>query len=178
VSSRRRRSAGRRAFTLLEVVFAVVIIATALLGLQATVAGSIRSAGNSINRRAAREECRQKLEEVLAGTIEATDAGELPDRPNFKWAVRTEEVQVGAGETKSEVVRVVTVEMQFPADSETGPEDDAGGARPPATSGATGAAGAGGGPTDNGDGTQTLSLSSILPDPPGQAPGAAPAPPR
>lgn len=152
----------------------MVIIATALLGLQATVAGSIRSAGNSINRRAAREECRQKLEEVLAGTISPDDSGELEERPGFKWACRTEELQVGTGETKTEVVRVVTVEMQFPADTDTGGEESIGGA-PAAAAGTPGAAS---GPTDNGDGTQTLSLSSILPDPPaGQAP-PAPAPPR
>ncbi len=164
--SRRR---GRRGFTLLEVVFAVVIIATALLGLQATVAGSIRSAGNSVNRRAAREECRQKLEEILAGTVSPDEAGELEDRPGFKWSARTEEVQVGTGETKTEVVRVVTVEMQFPADSET---SESGGSAPAPTSG--GDAASSSGTTDNGDGTQTLSLSSLLPDPPaGQGPPAA-----
>lgn len=169
------RRARRQGFTLLEVVFAVVIIATALLGLQATVAGSIRSAGNSINRRAAREECRQKLEELLAGTVEAGDSGDLPDRPNFRWSSRIEEVQVGTGETKTEVVRVVTVEMQFPEDTDAG-GDDSGGA-PAAAAGASGA-GAAAGPTNNGDGTQTLSLSSLLPDPPaGQGP-PPPAPPR
>lgn len=171
--ARPRRLRGQRSgFTLLEVVFAVVIIATALLGLQATVAGSIRSAGNSINRRAAREECRQKLEEVLAGTLTAGDSGELEDRPGFKWSSRIDEVQVGTGETKTEVVRVVTVEIQFPADTDTGGEDSIGGApAAPATPGTPGASG----PTDNGDGTQTLSLSSLLPEPPaGQGPPAAP----
>lgn len=70
--SRRRRP--RAGFTLMEVVFAVAIVATALIALQATVAGSIQSAGSSVNRRAAREECRAKLEEILAG-VASPDGG-------------------------------------------------------------------------------------------------------
>ena len=53
--------------------FSVVIVATALLGLQAAVTNSITSAADSVHRRAARALARSKMEEVLAGVIDTLD---------------------------------------------------------------------------------------------------------
>jgi type II secretory pathway pseudopilin PulG len=124
VSRRSARPKKAMAFTLLEVVLAVTIVATALLTLQATVSGSVNTAGASINRRAAREACRAKLEEILAGITGPDGAGDFEELPGFKWSASTEEKQVGAGETKSEVLRVVKVEVKFPDEQPRGGDAD------------------------------------------------------
>lgn len=151
---------GRRAgFTLMEVVFAVAIVATALLALQATVSGSIRSAGDSINRRAARELCRAKLEEILAGQESPDGGGEVEDRPGFRWSGRSEELQLGMPDAQTETVTVVTVEVTFPVDADSG--------------GAGGDTGALDGPEA---GSDRVRLAGILPPPPPSASaGSAPA---
>lgn len=148
-----------RGFSLLEVVFAVTIVAVALLGLQATVSGSILSAGDSINRRAARELARAKLEEILAkaamGEDESSGSGTFEEYPSFNWSAHTEEVQVGAPDAPGGVVRVVTLQLSFPVEATEEGEQSGGEA-----------------------GTATIELSSVLPEPPG-APGApAPGGPR
>ncbi|MBX3469369.1 MAG: prepilin-type N-terminal cleavage/methylation domain-containing protein [Planctomycetes bacterium] len=144
----------RRGFTLMEVVFAVAIVATALVALQATVAGSIQSAGTSVNRRAAREVCRAKLEEVLAGSESPDGGGDLEDRPGFRWSARSEELTVGMPERGTEVVVVVIVEVTFPAFSE-----GAGG----------GAAGGGASSSLSADaGMETISMASVMPHDAGQ----------
>ncbi|MCO5166163.1 MAG: type II secretion system GspH family protein [Planctomycetes bacterium] len=147
------RMTGRGGFTLMEVVFAVAIVATALVALQATVAGSIQSAGTSVNRRAAREVCRAKLEEILAGAESPDGGGELEDRPGFRWSARSEELAVGMPERATEVVTVVVVEVTFPVFS------DAGGAAGGAASSSSSAEA----------GMETISMASILPFEDGQA---------
>ncbi|MCA8924206.1 MAG: prepilin-type N-terminal cleavage/methylation domain-containing protein [Planctomycetes bacterium] len=104
----------RRGFSLLEVVFAVAIVVTALLGLQAAVTGGIDSASSSINRRAARELCRGKLEEILAGVEELEGEGEFENYPNFRWEATLEEQQLGMPETQTETIKLVTVKVTFP----------------------------------------------------------------
>lgn len=104
----------RRGFSLLEVVFAVAIVVTALLGLQAAVTGGIDSASSSINRRAARELCRGKLEEILAGVETPDNSGEFETYPGFTWESTFEELALGMPETQTEVVKVVTVKVSFP----------------------------------------------------------------
>ncbi len=154
---RRRGRGARRAagFTLMEVVFAVAIVATALIALQAAVAGSIQAAGSSVNRRAAREECRAKLEEILAGVSSPDGGGDFEDRPGFRWSARTEELTVGMPEKASEVVTVVVLEVQFPTFS-----------------------GGGGGGKDGGGGSsveesmETITMSSVMPFDEEQQPAA------
>jgi hypothetical protein len=102
----------------MEVVFAVAIVSTALLALQATVSGGIQSAGNSINRRAAREVARAKLEEILAGvTAPEAAGGEIEDRPGFTLDARVEELMVGVPEAQSESIKIVVVELTYPITS-------------------------------------------------------------
>lgn len=144
----------RRGFGLLEVAFAVMIVSVALLGLNAAVSGAIDSAADSINRRAAREQCRAKLEEILAGVTPPDGGGELEDYPEFRWTSRTEELQLGVPEYASETVKVVIVELEFPSS----------------------AASAGGGGGDKGptaaapadEGTQKITLASVLEETPPQ----------
>lgn len=134
-----------RGFGLLEVAFAVMIVSVALLGLNAAVSGGIDTAGDSINRRAAREQCRAKLEEILAGTLPPEGGGELEDYTGFSWTSRTEELMIGVpDQTQTEKVRIVIVELTFPTSGrETAGEDDA-------------AAG------ESGD---KITLASVLPEP-------------
>lgn len=112
----------RSGFTLLEVVFAVTIAATALIALQATVSGSILSAGDSINRRAAREMARAKLEEILAGVSDADGGGTYEDRPNFEWKASSKPMELTWPEgTTPPEIKVVTLELTYPKlDSEQG----------------------------------------------------------
>ena len=138
----------RRGFGLMEVVFAVAIVSTALLALQATVSGGIKSAGNSVNRRAAREVARAKLEEILAGIEQPeTVSGELEDHPGFSVDARVEELMVGVPEAQSETIRIVTVELTYPITS----------------------IGGGGDEFDDGGGddaeTETIKLASVVPVP-------------
>lgn len=115
----------RRGFGLMEVVFAVAIVSTALLALQATVSGGIKSAGNSINRRAAREVARAKLEEILAG-IEQPESisGELEERPGFMIDAQVEELMVGVAEAQTETIRVVVVKLTYPITATGGAQTD------------------------------------------------------
>lgn len=113
-----------RGFTLLEVVFAVVIIATALLGLQAAMSGAILSAADSINRRAARTLARAKMEEILTEEIDAEGSGSFDEEgyAQFSWESRAEELGVGTAEgaPSPQSVRVVTLEVRFPTETGEG----------------------------------------------------------
>lgn len=151
-----RFRARRRGFTLMEVVFAVAIVATALIALQATVAGSIQSAGSSVNRRAAREECRAKLEEILAGAASPDGGGDFEDRPGFTWSARTEDLTVGMPEKATEVVKVVVIEVQFPVFSGGGGGKDGGAAAS----------------TTAEEGMETITMASVLPFDDQQQPAA------
>lgn len=143
-------------FTLMEVVFAVAIVATALAALQATVAGSIQSAGSTVNRRAAREECRAKLEEILAGAESPDGGGEIEGRPNFKWSARSEDVTIGMPDKATETLKIVVVEVTFPV------FESEGGGGGSATPGGVAA------PTPEAsfdEGTETIKMGSVLPPP-------------
>lgn len=150
----------RRGFGLMEVVFAVAIVSMALLALQATVSGGIKSAGNSVNRRAARELARAKLEEVLAG-IEAPETlgGELEDHPGFVLDAQVEEVMIGVPDAaQTESIRIVTVQLRYPITAiRPAGSDDLG-------------AGAGG----DEDETETIKLASIMPTDKQQPTGGQP----
>jgi hypothetical protein len=135
----------------LEVAFAVMIVSVALLGLNAAVSGAIDTAGDSINRRAAREQCRAKLEEILAGTTPPDGGGDLTDYPSFSWSARTEELMLGVpDQNPTEKVRIVIVEVRFPLSGRGVPAGE-----------------------EAGEGMDKLSLASVLPEEPAQ-PGAQP----
>ncbi len=110
----------RRGFTLLEVIFAVGITATALLGLQATCSGAILSAADSIRRRAARAMARSKIEEIIVGVVSPDDGGNFEDNPEFSWTATSEELLIGMPDSATEKVLVVKLEISFPIETESG----------------------------------------------------------
>lgn len=113
------RSGRQRGFSLLELVFAVAIVASALLGLQAALSGAVLSASDSINRRAASVLARGKLEEILAGASPAEDSGSFEGHEQIRYTSSVEElaVGVGTGGAPTERVRVVRLEVTFPLDA-------------------------------------------------------------
>lgn len=150
--------ARRRGFSLLEIVFAVTIAATALIGLQAAQTGALNSAANSINQRAARELARAKLEEILVGAASPDGSGTFENYPNFNWTSRTEDLQVGlTDQGMVQTVKVVIFELTYPQWSREN--------QPPGSETPT---------TDGEPDRETIRLSSILPTDPN---AAAPAPP-
>jgi prepilin-type N-terminal cleavage/methylation domain-containing protein len=117
-----RTTRRRRGFTLLEVMAAVFIISGALLFLQAAVSGALLSSANSVNRRAARELCRQKIE-LVAGVETATgesatngEAGE-DETYGFKWSIAREERLIGASDQQTEKYIQVTVKVEYPVET-------------------------------------------------------------
>lgn len=144
-----RRRAG---FGLLEVMFAITIVAVALVGLQATVNGAILTSGDSVNRRAGRELARSKMEEILAraslgDTGQAEGGGEFDDFPEFRWSSKVEDVDVGP-EGQTESIKLVHLQVSFPVIA--GEADDGGESR------------------------ETVKLDAVLPEPAPTA-NAAPA---
>lgn len=137
----------RAGFTLLEIMFAITIFATAILTLMAGVSGAIQSASGSINRRAAREVCRAKVEEILAGAESPEGSGQVEEYPGFAWTSRVEELKVGVADRTTETVKVVTVEVTFPVDSQNKSD---------------------GSTSDAGEGMESIKIASVLPpeDPP------------
>jgi hypothetical protein len=116
-----RRPNRSNGFTLLEVIFAVGITATALLALQATCSGAILSAADSIRRRAARSMARSKLEEIIVGVVNPDEGGSFEDNPEFTWTATSEELGIGMPDSGTEKVLVVKLEVSFPIETgETG----------------------------------------------------------
>ena len=107
----------RDGFALLEVVVAVAIFATAILGLMATVSGARLAVGDTLSRRKARTLGQAKVEEILAGVTEPDGGGSFEDEPAFSWTATTEELMVGMTESQTEKVLLVTVTLNFPLDS-------------------------------------------------------------
>ncbi len=108
----------RRGFTLLELLLAIVIIATAIVALQATMAGAIGSAGDAINQRAAREACRTLLEQALASG-ETSGGGPVPGHEQLTYSIQREERTAGAIESPDEKYDVITVIVTYPSDTPT-----------------------------------------------------------
>ncbi len=104
-------------FALLEVIVAVAIFATAILGLMATVSGARLSVGDTLNRRKARTLTQGKVEEIIAGITDPDGGGSFEDEPAFSWTSTSEELTVGMAETQTEKVLLVTVTLNFPLDS-------------------------------------------------------------
>jgi prepilin-type N-terminal cleavage/methylation domain-containing protein len=105
----RRRAAGERGFTLLEVLLALLITATAIAMLQAISNGSLKDAAETGKVRVAKMLLRSKLEEILAG-IETGTGGEFEGYPGYSWEAREEELQAG----EQESVRAIEVTIRYP----------------------------------------------------------------
>lgn len=114
-------SARRSGFTLMEVMLAVAIISVALLALQSVVAGGLLSAGNSVNRRAARELCRRTLENMIA-TEDSSPSSGTDQTYGFRWSTDRQEQLVGVGENgqPSEKVWIVTAKVEYTVDAPDG----------------------------------------------------------
>lgn len=106
----------RRGFTLLELLLTLVIIATCLVALGASVSTGISSAADSINQRAAREICRAKLEEAIASG-ETSGGGQVENYPGFQYNLTSEEKTVGAADSPTEKYLVLTCTVSFPQDN-------------------------------------------------------------
>jgi uncharacterized protein (TIGR02598 family) len=113
-----RRRAG---FTLMEVMLAVAIISVALMSLQSVIAGGLLSAGNSVNRRAARELCRRTLETAVA-TDESSPTSGTDQTTGLHWSLDRQEqtVGVGANSQPSEKIWIVTAKVDYTVDAPDG----------------------------------------------------------
>ena len=112
------RSPRSRAFTMLELMTALMIAVTVLVALQAVVSGGIMAAGDAITQREARERARLKLEEILAGITPASGGGSFEDAPQLKWTSRAEPVAVGLPDQGGQSqVRLVTLELTYPTNA-------------------------------------------------------------
>jgi uncharacterized protein (TIGR02598 family) len=111
----------RRGFTLMEVMLAVFIISVALVSLQSVIAGGLLSAGNSVNRRAARELCRRTLETAVA-TDESSPTSGTDQTYGFRWSVDRQEQTVGVGQNgqPSEKIWVVTARVDYTVEAPDG----------------------------------------------------------
>ena len=136
-----------RGFTLLELLLALAIVGTALVGLGAAVSQGIGSAAESINQRAAREACRAKLEGIVTGG-ETSAGGMIDGHESFTWSVTRDERTTGAADSPVEKYVVVTVTVNFPSD-----------AKPPSENGLTSKS------PSFGAGKGTVKLTTLM-DPP------------
>src|SRR6476659_7095025 len=109
---RRARNDG---FTLLELLLAIVIVATALVALGAVVSSGIGAAADSINQRAAREACRAKLEAAVANG-DTSGGGQVEGHETFTWNLTREEKITGAIDQPDEKYDVITVTVTYPSD--------------------------------------------------------------
>jgi len=103
-------------FTLLELLLAVVIIATALVGLSASMTGGIATAGDAINQRAAREACRALLEQAIASG-ETTGGGPVPGHEQLTYSLSRSEQTAGATDSPEEKYDILTVTVTYPSDN-------------------------------------------------------------
>jgi hypothetical protein len=101
---------------LLELLLAVVILATCLVALGAVISQGIGEAADSISQRAAREACRAKLEEVVANG-DASGGGQIDGHPGLQWSLTREEHTAGAIESPDEKYDIVTVTVTFTTDT-------------------------------------------------------------
>jgi len=111
---------GERGFTLLEVTLAVLIVATALLTLQGTVADSVMRVDGAIKKRAARTLARLKLEEILANPSSAGGDGTFEEHPAFTWSSTTSDIEVAENHKIIQVTVTVSYELDDPGGASTG----------------------------------------------------------
>ena len=108
----------RAAFTLLELLLAIVIVATALVALGASVSSGIGAASESINQRAAREACRAKLE-AAAANGDTSGGGQVEGHEAFQWNLTRDEHTAGAIDSPDEKYDILTVTVTYPTDNAT-----------------------------------------------------------
>jgi hypothetical protein len=98
----------------MEVIVAVAICVTALLGLQAAMGGAVLSAADSMARRSARVLARGKMEEILLELAPADDSGAFEQNESITYESSVEELPVGLPEGgQTEMIRVVTLQVRF-----------------------------------------------------------------
>ncbi len=103
--------AGERGFTLVEVLMAMMIVATTIAGLMYRVDASLSTAGDTNFLRIAKMLLRAKMGEVIAG-VEAGTNGSFEDQgfPAYTWDVVVQPVQVSQDESALQV----TVSVHHP----------------------------------------------------------------
>ncbi|GIW71537.1 MAG: hypothetical protein KatS3mg102_1079 [Planctomycetota bacterium] len=104
-------------FSLIEVLVALMIVATAIASMQAIASSALQAGVEANQLRIAKRLLRQKAEEVYAG-LETGHAGTFEGYPEtFHWSVSEQLVPVTGdpgGQGPVESVRLVTVELRYP----------------------------------------------------------------
>lgn len=116
----RTRGGVEGGFTLIEVLVALFIVATALAALQLVTTGTMGAAVDANRLRVAKMLLRQKAEEV-ALRVEAGTAGSFDGYPGYRWEVS--EVEHSVSDDPPAAVRSVTVAVYL--DSPSGQTMDA-----------------------------------------------------
>ncbi len=98
-----------RGFTLLEILLAVLIVASAIVALQAIGNAALRTSVETGKVRIAKTLLRAKAEEIAAG-IETGTGGPFEGFPGYSWEVREQMLQAGEQET----VRAIEVTVRYP----------------------------------------------------------------
>lgn len=114
-----RRGRRQQGFTLVEVLVALMIVATTIGALQLVAGRALKSAAETNKVRVAKMLLLAKAEEVVAGIEEGT-GGEFEGYPGFSWDVYDQLVPL---EDVEEQVRSVTVSVRYPT-LVSRPEDD------------------------------------------------------
>src|SRR4051812_12167327 len=96
----------------------IVIVATALVALGASMSGGIAAAGDAINMRAARESCRTLLEAAVANN-EQSGGRPVPGHENLSYTLTRESRTAGAVDSPEEKYDVITVTVTYPSDTAT-----------------------------------------------------------
>jgi len=111
------RRRGERGFTLVEVLVAVLIVATTISVLQTISGATLKTAVETNRIRIAKMLLRQKAEEIAAG-VETSSGGGFDGFPGYEWESSDVETPVttddGSG-NQPEAVRTITVTVRMPS---------------------------------------------------------------
>jgi general secretion pathway protein I len=109
--------AGRKGFTLLEVMAAVAIMATALTVLLVERNVAVRRTARTNDRRIASRLAEEKIHEILLG-IEQESAGSFEAYPAFRWSVEEGFESVEREGQEIGTLRRIAVTVTFPLRTE------------------------------------------------------------
>jgi prepilin-type N-terminal cleavage/methylation domain-containing protein len=125
-----RRRSGERGFTLVEILVALLIVATTIATLQVVSSATLRGAVETNRIRIAKMLLRQKAEEIAAG-VEQGAGGSFEGFPGYEWEASEQETPVtpesagtqGGQPVMPESVRTVTVLVRYPTAEGGDPAD-------------------------------------------------------
>ena len=105
---------GERGFTLIEVMVALMIVATTCAALQGISSASMRAAFETNHIRVAKMLLRAKAEEIAAG-VETGQGGTFEEQGfrGYAWVAQEQQLQAG----QEESVRAIQVVLNYPTQS-------------------------------------------------------------